>query len=187
KEHAAEEIGGRFKRRGIAGTQFAVDFDQRFLGRADSVLIESARKDRADFVALREKDVNFGDAALCTSLPEVSGQRLVGLEQNFAGGSVDDIGNAEGAFEVSKGRANLADLGLDEFLKERFGNALVRADDDFLALGIADFVGQFAVHKARRNVPEQVFIAQGNPLHLIEGAENFLVGLHAQRAQKNGA
>src|SRR5262249_45218634 len=112
KEHAAEEIGGRFKRRGIAGTQFAVDFDQRFLGRADSVLIESARKDRADFVALREKDINFGDAALCKSLPEVSGQRLVGLEQNFTGGSVDDIGNAEGAFEVSKGRANLADLGL---------------------------------------------------------------------------
>ncbi len=35
EEHAAEKVRGGFKRRRIAGTQLAIDFDERFLGRAD--------------------------------------------------------------------------------------------------------------------------------------------------------
>src|SRR5882672_6691875 len=69
EEHAAEEIGGRFERRGIAGAQLAIDFDQRFLGRADGILVERAGEHQADVVALREEDVDFGDAALSKSLP----------------------------------------------------------------------------------------------------------------------
>ncbi len=54
EEHAVEKSGGGLKRRRIAGTQLAVDFDQRFLGRADGVLFERAGDDDADVVALRE-------------------------------------------------------------------------------------------------------------------------------------
>src|SRR5882757_2536309 len=175
EEHAAEKIGGRFKRRGIAGTQLAIDFDQRFLGRADGILVQRAAEHQADVVALRKEDVNFGDAALGKRLPEIGGQRLVGLEQDFTGLAVDDVGHAVSALEVGKGRANLGDLGLDQFLEEGFGDALVRADDHFFRLGIADFVGQLAVHDTRRNVPEQFLVAQGNPFHLVKGPEDFFI------------
>src|SRR5882762_8561332 len=187
EEHAAEEIGGRFERRGIAGAQLAIDFDQRFLGRADGILVERAGEHQADVVTLREEDVDFGDAALGKRLPEIGGQRLVGLEQDFAGLAIDDVGDAVSALEVGKSRANLGDLGLDQFLEEGFGDALVRADDHFFRLGIADFVGQLAVHDTLRNVPEQFLVAQGNPFHLVKGAEDFFIGLHAQRAQEDGA
>ena len=46
---------------------------------------------------------------------------------------------------------------------------------------------QLAIDDARRNVPEQILVAQRNALHLIEGAQDFFVGLHAQRAQEDRA
>ncbi len=187
EEHAAEEIGGRFKRRRVAGTQFAVDFDQRFLRRADGVLIERARQHQADVVALREEDVDFGDAALGKSLPEFGRQRLVGFQQNFTGLAVDHVGDAVGAFEVHQCRADLRDLGLDEFLEEIFCDAPVRADDYLLGARVADFVSQLAVHDARRNVPEKILVAERDALDLIERAQDFFIGLHSQRAQEDGA
>ena len=137
EEHAVEQVGGGFERRRIARTQLAVDFDQRFLRGADAVLVERARKHQADVVALREEDVDFGDARFGKRLPEFGGQRLVGFQQDFAGLAVDDVGDAVGAFEVGQCRANLRDLRLDQFLEEIFGDALVRADDHFSGLRIA--------------------------------------------------
>ena len=65
-------------------------------------------------------------------LPEIGGERLVGFEQNFAGLAIDDVGDAVGAFEIGQRRANLRDFGLDQFLEEVVGDALVRADNHFL-------------------------------------------------------
>src|SRR5882672_9934334 len=48
EEHAAEKIRGRFECRRIAGAQLAIDFDQRFLGRADRILVERTGKNHAD-------------------------------------------------------------------------------------------------------------------------------------------
>ena len=48
---------GRVERRRIAGTQLAVDFDQRFLRRLDRILAQRLADDRADVVALGEEDV----------------------------------------------------------------------------------------------------------------------------------
>src|SRR6202000_1459632 len=62
EEHAAEEIGCGLERWRIAGTQLAVDFDQRFLGGADAVLVERAREHHADVIALWEEYVDFGAA-----------------------------------------------------------------------------------------------------------------------------
>jgi len=47
------------------------------------------------------RHVDFGDAAFGKRLPEIGGQRLIGLEQNFAGLAVDDAANAVSALEVS--------------------------------------------------------------------------------------
>src|SRR5467141_349018 len=187
EEHAAEKIRGRFQRRWIARAQLAVDFDERFLRRADRVLVQRAREHQADVVALGKEHVDFGDAAFGKRLPELGGQRLIGLEQNFAGLAVDDVGDAVSALEVHQGRAYLRNFRLDQFLEEIFGNALVRANNHFIRFRIADFVGQLAIHDSGRNVPEEVLLAQRDALDLIKRAQNIFVGLHAQRAQEDRA
>src|ERR1043166_9324617 len=47
--------------------------------------VGGAGKHHADVVALREEHVDFGDAGFRKGLPKLGGQRLVGLEQHFAG------------------------------------------------------------------------------------------------------
>src|SRR4029077_18571735 len=71
--------------------------------------------------------------------------------------------------------------------KKIFVDTFVRANDDFIRLGIPDFVRKLAVDKSGRNVPEHVLIAKRNPLDLVKGAQNVLVGLHSQRPQENRA
>ena len=178
---------GRFERRRIAGAQFPVDFDQRLAGRLDRVLVERARKHHADVVAIGEKDIDAGDARFGERSPDFGGQRLVGFEQDFSGLPVHEIGDGVGALEIRDGNVRGGNLGLDEFLVQRFGDALVRADQHFVALGILDFVGQLAVDQPFGKIPVQVAVAQRDALDLIERAQNFLVGLHAQRAQENRA
>ena len=53
--------------------------------------------------------------------------------------------------------------------------------------GLLDLVRQLAIDDARRNVPVEILVAQRNALHLIEGAQDVFVGLHAQRAQEDRA
>ncbi len=187
KEHSAEKIRSRFKRRRIARTQLAVNFDQRFFGRTDAVLVERAREHQPDVVALRKEHVDFSDARFGKRLPHIRRDRLIGFEQDFAGLAIDHVGDAVRAFEVRQRRANLRNLGLDQLFEKVFGDALVRADKHFFCARVLDLVRELAVHDSRRHIPEQVFVAQGNALHLVESAQNVFIGLHAQRAQENRA
>ncbi len=59
------------------------------------------------------------------------------------------------------------------------------ADNHFIRFRIADFVGQFAVHDSRGNVPEEVLVAQRDALDLIKRAQNVFVGLHSKRAEED--
>ena len=113
KEHAPEKVRGRLQRGRIAGTQLAVNFDQRFLGRTDRILVQRAREHQADVVALRKEHVHFGDAAFGKRLPELGGQRLVGFEQDFPSLAIDDIGDAVGPLQVGQRGAHLGNLRLD--------------------------------------------------------------------------
>ena len=187
EEHSVEQGRGRFERRRIAGAQLPVDFDQRFAGRLDGVLVQRAGKHHADVVAVGEKDIDAGDARFGERSPDFGGQRLVGFEQNFSGLPVHEIGDGVGALEIRDGNVRGGNLGLDEFLVERFGDALVRADQHFVVLGTLDFVGQLAVDQAFGKVPVQVAVAQRDALDLVERAQNFFVRLHAQGAQENRA
>src|ERR1700730_3278649 len=187
EKHSAAKIGGRFERRGVAWTQLAINLDQSFFRGADGVLVQSTGKDQSDVVALREENIHFSDAGFGKRLPEVSGQRLVGFEQDFAGLAIDDVGDAVSAFEIGERRANLRNFGLDQFLEEVVGDALVRADNHFFGFRIANFVSELAIDDTGRNVPVHFLVAQGNAFHLVKGAKNIFVGLHAQRAQENRA
>src|SRR5258708_27697693 len=140
-----------------------------------------------DVVVLREEDVVFGDDGFGKGLPEGCGKRLIGLEQDFAGLAVDDVRDTESPFEVGERSAHLRDLGPDEFYEKILGNAFMRSDDQVMGLGIADLVGQLAVDKAGRNVPEQVLIAQRDTLDLVESAQDIFIRLHPKGAKEDGA
>src|ERR1700739_4901316 len=104
KNMPRKKVGAVSTRRGIARAQLAVDFDERLFRRANRILVQRAREHHADVVALREEHVDFGDFGFGKGLPDLGGERLVGLQQHFAGLAVNHVGDAVGAFEVRERR-----------------------------------------------------------------------------------
>ena len=101
EEHAFEERGRGVERRWVAGTQLAVDLDERFLGLAHGVAAEGVGDDVAHVVALGEEDLEAGDAGLDDLVQLVGGELLVGLVEQLAGGEIDDVGGGHGAVELA--------------------------------------------------------------------------------------
>ena len=61
EEHAVEQRGRCIQCWRIAGTQFAINLDQRFLRRLDRIAAQRGADYGADVVALGEEHVQFGD------------------------------------------------------------------------------------------------------------------------------
>ena len=160
KKHAIEERGGGFKRRRIAGTQLAVDFDQRFFRSADRVLFKRAAHDHAYVVALREADVDFRDARFGDRSPHFRRKRLVGFEKHFTGLAIYELADGDCAFEVRNAHFHLIHASLDEFFVQRLGDALVRSDQNIFRARMLDFFRELAVDQAFGNVPEKIAFAQ---------------------------
>ena len=127
EEHVLEERPRAVERRGIARPQPAVDLDQRLFVRVDRILLQRRRQDRADFVLLGEEDLDPLDVLLLRHRDDARLERLVGLEDHFAGRRVDDVGGGVGSFELRVGDFD----GLDVRLLQR-GQ---RAGVDLLAGG----------------------------------------------------
>ena len=119
EEHAVEQRRRRVERRRIAGTQLAVDLDQRFLRRLHRIALQGLADDRAHVVALGEEQRHFDDAGIENLRNLVGGQLGVGFEHDFAGGGVDDVAGRPRAFEVGDVDFDLADLRLLNFLQNR--------------------------------------------------------------------
>ncbi len=188
EEHPVEQRRGRFERRRIAGTQLAVDFDQRLARGANGVLIERARKDHAGVVALGEEDVHAGDAGVGQAPP--TNPAVSGLLASSSTSPVWRLTRSATEYAPSRsasGNVHLRHLGLDQFLVERLGDAPVRRDQHFSAARVLDLVRKLAIHQAFGKVPVELAVAQRDALDLIEGAQNVFVGLHAQRAQEDRA
>ena len=149
EEHAVEQGGRRVQRRRIAGTQLAIDLDQRFLRRLHRIALQSLADDRAYVVALGEEQIDFDHAGLEDLRNLVGGQLGVGFEQNFAGGGIDDIARHPCAFEVRNVDFDLADLRLLNFL-QRGRVDLASGVRDFFARLRLDAVGQLHAQQVGR-------------------------------------
>ncbi len=101
EEHAFEQRGRGVERRRVAGTQLAVDLDERFLRLAHGVAAQGVGDDVADVVALGEEDFERGDAGLHDLVQLVGGELLVGFVEQLAGGHVDHVGGSHRAFELA--------------------------------------------------------------------------------------
>ncbi len=107
--------------------------------------------------------------------------------QHFAGGAIYQVADSVRAFEIGDSDRGMANARLHEFFVERFGDALVRRDDNLIALGMLDFFRELAVHQPFGNIPVQFAVTQSDALHLIERAQNVLIGLDSQRPQEDRA
>ena len=118
EEHALEQLRGGIERGRIAGTQLAVDFEQRVVLALDRIFSQRGRNHVADVVALREEHFERRDAGFDQLAIDGGGQFLVGLHQHFAGGHVDHVGGDVGAFQIGAVDLHLLDLGLqNRFVK----------------------------------------------------------------------
>ena len=131
EEHAFEERSGGVERWRIAGTQLAVDLDQRLFGLADRIAAQRVGDDVADVVALGEEDFHLGDARLHDLVQLVGGELVVGLEQNLAGRGVDHVGSGHRTVELRGFDLDPLDLGSTQRLQDR------RSD---LAAGVRDLI-----------------------------------------------
>ena len=112
EEHALEQLGGGVERRRIAGTQLAVDLEQRVVLRLDRRPCAASTRDHvADIVALGEEELRRSSMPASISLPICGlGQLVVGFDQHFAGRHVDHVGGDVGALQIVRRDLDLFDL-----------------------------------------------------------------------------
>src|SRR5262249_18287664 len=180
------------ERRGIAGTKFLVDFDQRFGRILDRVALEGLADDGADVIALGEEHMQFNHGRFEDFRKLVGGQLGVGFEQNFARGGVDDVAGNPGAFEIGDVNFNLTDFCFLDVFQNRGVD---------LAAGVGDLVAGLRLYAAGKlhsdqvgrlvargiECPEQFVVANGQAIDGVESAENIFTRAQAERAQKDGA
>src|SRR5581483_5575474 len=190
EEHAVEERGRGVERRRIAGTQLAVDLDQRFLRRLHRIAAQGGADHRPYIVALGEEQVQLGNAGLHHLRQLVGGEFGVGLEQHLAGVDVDDVGSNESAFQVCGVGFNLRNPVLLDFLQHRRGNLAAGVRDLFPTLG-GDAMRQLHAEQVCRLVgtglqrPVQLVVADRNAIDGVEGAQDLFIRTQAEGAQED--
>ncbi len=117
-------------------------------------------------------------------LTTVGGQFLIGVDHDFAGGHVDDVGSDEGAFEIVDRDFNLRDLVLDDFLHQAGGDFAALRDNGFAGL-VVNGVGKLQADQAVVNLPLKFGVLDVDFGDAIERAKNLLVGFETECAQEN--
>ena len=186
EEHALEELRGGIHRGRIAGTQLAVDFDQRVVLVLDRILADGGGNHGAHIVALREEDFELGDAGFDQLAQHGRRQLAVGVDHDFAGGHIHHVGDHVRAFQIVGRDFHLLDLGLVNFLVQGAGDLLALPDHRVAALG-GDGVRKLQAGQVLIHVPEQLLVLDLHLADAVERAQNLLVGLQAEGAQEHRA
>ncbi len=191
KEHALEERRRGVERRRVAGTQLAVDFDQRFLGFSDGIALQGVGDDVAYIVALGEEDLEGSGAAGQHLVQAVGGQLDVGFDDHFAGGGIHNIGRGQRAIQFGNLDLDFVDGGGANRL-ERVGRDLAAGVGNLLALG-QHGVRRLGAHQVGacvgilRNSPKELAVLNVQAVHRVESLENLLVGTQPESAQEDGS
>src|ERR1035437_3857973 len=186
EEHALEQLGRGIHGRRIAGTQLAVNLDQRVALVLHGVLADGGGNHRAHVVALREEDFELVDAGFDELAQHDRRQFAVGVDHDFAGGHIHHVGDDIRAFDIVGRDFHLLDLGLEEFLVERGGDLLALSHHRLAALG-GDGMRKLQARQVLIHVPEQLLVADFHLADAVERAQNLFVRLQTQGAQENRA
>ena len=184
EEHVLEERPRAVERRGITRPQPAVDLDQRLFVRVDRILLERGRQHRANFVLLGEEDLDPLDVLLLRHRDDARLERLVGLEDHFAGRRVDHVGGGVRPLELRIGHFD----GLDARLLQ--GGQ--RAGVDLLAGGghrvaaCLEVLGRAQPEEAVADAPEDRSALEQQPIHRVEAPDDLVRPAQAEGAEEDG-
>jgi hypothetical protein len=191
EEHAFEERGRGVERRRIAGTQLAVDLDERLFRLVHGVALQGVGDDVAHVVAVGEENLEARGAGGHDLVQAVGRQLHVGFDDHFARRGVDHVRGRECAIE-------LCCLDLDP-LNRRCAQCLDRVGRN-LAAGVRDLFlavqnGMRGLHahqvRALRGIllhfPLQLAVGDMHAIDGVEGPENLFVGAQPQGAQEDGS
>ena len=185
EEQVLEQRPRALARRRIAGPQAPVDLDERFLVRADGILLQRLRDDRPDVVTLREEDLDLLDPRFLRDRNHAGRDLLVGLEHDLARGRVDHVGGRKGPLEL-----RVRDLdGLDARRAQgRDGRVrdLLAGPDHEVGTPRRDLLGRTQPDQAVLDRPVQRSPSQGDPVDRIERPDDLVGAPQAERPQKHG-
>src|SRR5262249_15532251 len=186
EEHVLEERPRAVERRRIAGTQPAVDLDERFLVGVDRILLQRLADDRPHLVALGEEDLDAIDVLLLGHRDDARFERLVGLEDHFAGGRIDDVGGGVGAFELGVRDLDRFDVGLLQRLDRVLGDLLAGLDGE-LAAGNVDFRRRAQTDQAVGDRPVDLPVPDVQLVDVVEGPDDLVGAAQAEGAEEDGS
>ena len=101
--------------------------------RVDRILLQRRADDRPDFVLLGEEDLDAVDVLLLRHRDDARLELLVGLENHFAGGRIDDVGGGVGAFELGVRDLDRFDVRALQRFDRVLGDLLARLNREVLA------------------------------------------------------
>src|SRR5438874_6218965 len=185
EEHVLEERPRAVERRRIARAQTPVDLDQRFLVRVDRILLQRLADDRSDVVALGEEDVDAIDVLLLRHRDHARLERLVRLEDHFAGRRVDDVGGGVGAFELRVGDLDRLDVSLPQRLDGVLGDLLALLDREALA-GHDDVLRGAEADQAVAHAPVDGAVLQVQLVDAVEGPDDLVRAAQAEGTEEDG-
>ncbi len=190
EEHAFEERSCGVEGRWVAGTQLAVDLDQRLFGLAHGVAAKGVGDDVAHVVALGEEDLDAGDAGLDDLVQLVGGELLVGLVEKFAGGEINDVRGGHRAIELAGLDFDRFDLVAAQTL-HRVSGDLASGRSNLLTLDGDGVSGTGSLQVAEltlgSDLPAELAVGDVDGVDGVEGLEDLLVGTQAERAQEDSA
>ncbi len=187
EEHALEQRRSCVQRRRIARPQFAINFDQSFRWTDNGIAAQGLADYRAHVVALREEHAQLDHARFQNLCDFVGRDFRVGLEQHLTARGVDDVAGRPRAFQIGRVHFDFSDLRLLNFLQGRSGD---------LAAGVRNFVTRLRLDVVRelhaqqirglfaRRIqrPEQLLVADDQPIRGVESLQDIFAGTQAQRA-----
>ena len=143
EEHPLKQVGGRFQRGRIPGTELAVDLDQGLLGRLDAVLLDRLAEHHPHIVSLRLENGKPGDAGIDDFRHVGRLELFIGFNEHFPGLGIHDISRGKESLQIVGADLYLADPGL--------GDVIVLAVGDSLS-GMAQHVPGFGMNHVMRNL-----------------------------------
>jgi hypothetical protein len=184
EKHVLEERPRAVERRRIARAQPAVNLDERLFVRVNRVLLQRRGNNRADVVLLGEEHFDAIDVVLLRHRDHARRDFVVGLEDDFAGRRVDDIGRGKRAFELGVRDLNRFDVGFAERRNRRIRDFLAGLDRR-VGLRNRDVLARAQPDQALADGPELRVLPHVDLLDGVEAPDDLVVAAQAECAEED--
>ncbi|GBC83424.1 hypothetical protein HRbin10_02572 [bacterium HR10] len=183
EEHALEQAPGGEDRRRIPGPHLPIDLQERFGGRARRILPQRLTQRGPDVIALREEEIEFGDAAADDAGDRRRRDRRIRLGAHLAS-RVHEIGDEVRPLQISDRDLDFADLGRQQLPIQGRGDLPARAHKYLPRARMHDVLRRMRLEELQDRLlrmrlmpkpPIEPTIAHEEALPLVELAQQLLI------------